>query len=178
MLVAHIEADFGPNHKASSRYRLGNLALFYVVKLPPPDAMDANSSSQYVGVILGTKFRFIRLPNRELFAQFARNIRANPEQYELNDRIGITLMLATGSDVFTIPENGQKPTWTDEDGTLTIRYHKDMPRGMMKPITVACTLTVDANQAYTHTCDNPDYRPGPPPTGHNAQPVEMRRWNK
>ncbi|MCL2326868.1 MAG: hypothetical protein FWC40_10300 [Proteobacteria bacterium] len=45
------------------------------------------------------------------------------------------------------------PTWTDEGGTLVVRYHRYMRKDDQAQTSLhACTLTVDAEQEFTLEC--------------------------
>jgi len=95
----------------------------------------------------------VSLPDKALFAHFAKNIRPNPNRLEFRDRIRTALILATGS--YWIVEK-LTPTWNDENGTLVIHYNKRFYGGGRERTTrEECTLTVDANQDYAVECAEP-----------------------
>jgi len=149
-----VEASLLPGQKAYTRYSIGNLAFAEIIPPPPPKTRDINGTRHYVAVILGDEPRLVELPSKALFAQFAENVRINPGNIEMRDRIGTALILATASDNY---ESEPAPTWVDENGTLTIHYHRKVSSsriGRAYPILQACTLTVDANQDFTLECTN------------------------
>jgi len=158
LAMAVVSPTLRSNQKAFARHKMGNLAFVEVRTSAPPDLKDKDgSSTQYVAVILGTTPRVVNLPNKAIFVHFAKNIRSAPDKLELKDRIRTALLLATGSSKYIGEPEALAPTWTDKGGTLVIRYHKNIGGGgMMRPQQVACTLTVDAEQAFTHHCGEPE----------------------
>ncbi|MCL2325427.1 MAG: hypothetical protein FWC40_02845 [Proteobacteria bacterium] len=146
--AADIQADL--DQRAYVRYGIGNLAFVEVITSPHPGLYDVDATNHYVAVILGDKPRLIELPDKALFVHFAENIRQNPEKLKLENRIRTALILATGSGR---REQEPTPTWTDEDGTLIIHYHRYVgDGGMARSILFDCTLTVDAEQEFTQAC--------------------------
>ncbi|MCL2326410.1 MAG: hypothetical protein FWC40_07965 [Proteobacteria bacterium] len=148
-----VKATLSRRQEAYERYRIGNLAFFEIITLPHPDVMDVGARYQHVAVILGKKPRLVSLPDKALFAHFAKNIRPNPDILEFQDRIRTAMLLATGADriVEKLP-----PTWVDENGILVIHYHKLFyGGGRESPTREECTLTVDANQDFTLECAKP-----------------------
>jgi len=148
---AMVEATLGQNRSCHVRYALGNVALVEVIKAPWPTVSDSEGARWYVAVILGDTPRLVQLPDKSLFAHFAGVIRANPDILEPDLRLGTALRLATGDGN---REDEPAPTWTDENGILTIRYHKNIDTGSwIEPSRLHdCTITVDARQDYTVDC--------------------------
>ena len=147
-----VKATLESRQKAYARNKIGNLALIEVITLPHPKKTDVDATRQYVAVILGKKPHLVSLPDKALFAHFAKNIRPNPDKLKFRDRIRTVLLLATDSGNF---EDEPAPTWTDEGGTLVIHYFRHIPSsttGKSYPILQECTLTVDVNQDYTLVC--------------------------
>jgi len=155
--MAAVSATLRSGQQAYARYKIGNLGFIDVHTSAPAGVRDANGTSQYVAVILGTKPRVVNLPDKALFTHFAKNIRPNPDKIKLTRRVETALLLATGSGSFIDEPEALAPTWTDENGTLVIRYHKYIGGGMTRPQQAACTLTVDAEQAFTLECGEPSY---------------------
>jgi len=143
------------NQTARARDRVGNLVFVEVFTSPPPTITDLNETRHYVGVILGERPRVVNLPDKVLFAHFAKNIRPNPDKIETGDRIRTALLLADSAYLV----RGSEPTWTDEDGTLVIHYQKFVFSGDMNPNErFTCTLTADADQNFTVDCIDQCYR--------------------
>ncbi|MCL2325039.1 MAG: hypothetical protein FWC40_00840 [Proteobacteria bacterium] len=156
MAMAVIEATLTSNQESYVHFKLGNLAFGEVVTMPHPSARDINAARQSVAVILGKNPYLVNLPDKVLFAHFAKNIRPNPDVLEVDQRTRAALLLATDSGRF---EDEPAPTWTDEDGTLVIHYYRyvHQGRGRARPKLNECTLTVDANQVFTHECIDRGY---------------------
>jgi len=148
---AMVEATLGQNRRCYVAYAIGNVALVEVINVPPPTLRDFEATMWYVAVILGDTPRLVRLPDKSLFAHFTGVIRANPDILEPDIRLGTALRLATGHG---IREREPEPTWIDENGILTIRYHKNIDTGnWMEPSRLhECTITVDARQDYIVDC--------------------------
>ena len=129
------------------RFRVGNMAFVEIRTVPNVDVRDLDIPSEYVVVVLGDNPQLSRTPNRELFANFMKVIRADPDIMTLNQRVRTALVLATGDDSY-IGAEGYEPTWTDEDGILVISYYRYTGSRMMVQEKTAFTLTVDENQDY------------------------------
>lgn len=153
--MAAVSATLRPGQKAYARYKISNLGFIEVRTPAPTDITDVDGSSQYVAVLLSPKPRLVKLPDETLFAHFVKNIRPNPDKIKLTRRVRTALLLATGSGDFIDEPEALAPTWTDENGTLVIRYHKYVGGGMVRPQQAKCTLTVDAGQAFTLECGEP-----------------------
>jgi len=154
MVMSIVDPTLNANQKAYPRYKVGNLAFVEVITMPDPRIRDVDATRQNVAIILGENPHLVALPDKALFAHFAKNIRPNPDMLEVGDRIRTALLLATDSDSC---EDEPTPTWTDAEGTLTIHYHRKVSSsriGRAYPILQACTLTVDANQDFTLECTN------------------------
>ncbi|MCL2326086.1 MAG: hypothetical protein FWC40_06290, partial [Proteobacteria bacterium] len=138
------------NQSARIRDKIGNL-VFVEVSTVVPDLAHSDGPNRYVGVILGDHPRLVNLPDKALFVHFAKNIRLAPDKLKAWERIKTALLLATGSNRY---ESDPYPTWTDEGGTLVIRYHTHYPDGAERRDSrlYECVLTVDANQDFTHAC--------------------------
>jgi hypothetical protein len=153
--MAIVNKTLRARQKAYPRFKVGNVGFIDIITSPHPQVMDANSSTHTVAVILGEKPQMVAIANKELFALFAKNIRRNPEQIELSRRIGVAVLLATGSR-HTLDndksENNTLPPWSDDGSTLVIRFKRLSGGGMMRPRCEACTLTVDENQHFTLEC--------------------------
>jgi len=150
--MAVVEASLSAGQEAYARYRIGNLAFVEIMTLPHPEEKDVNATHQYVAVILGDKPRLVSLPDKVLFAHFAKNIRPNPDKIDSRNRIRTALLLATDSGSY---EDEPTPTWTDEGGTLIIHYRRyvnSSNTGKSYPILQECTLIVDVNQDFTLKC--------------------------
>jgi len=140
------------NQVATIRDKIGNLVFVEVATIPDQDLISIhNARYEYVAVILGDNPRLVELPDKALFVHFAKNIRSDPDKLEAWDRIKTALLLATGSNRY---ESDPYPTWTDEGGTLVIRYHTHYPDGAERRDSrlYECILNVDANQDFTHAC--------------------------
>ena len=147
--------DYTPlplNQTARIRDKIGNLVFVEIATIPDQDLISIhNARYEYVAVILGDNPRLVNLPDKALFVHFAKNIRSDPDKLEAWDRIKTALLLATGSNRY---ERDPYPTWTDEGGTLVIRYHTHYPDGASRRESdlFECILTVDAEQDFTHVC--------------------------
>ena len=140
----------GWTQNAYPRFRVGSMAFVEVRSTPIAGVRDLSGSSEYVVVVLDDEPQLHRTPNAALFARFATVVRADPDLLELRHRIRTALTLTTGSGDY-ISDDWAQPTWTDEDGILTIRYYR-YNRGMsdmVRPTILACEITVDENQSYT-----------------------------
>jgi len=158
--LAIVESVLRTRQKAYPRFRIGNLAFVEIITAPPPGLTDVTGTTEYVGVILGAKPRLVPMPNKALFAHFAKNVRPDPEKLRFDRRIRAALILATGSDHYLSGDDVPGPTWTDENGTLVIRYQKFVGQGMMRPKKVDCTLTTDDQQAFILDCSDTDEATG------------------
>jgi len=154
--MAVVSATLKSGQKAYARYSVGNLGFVEVRTSAPAGARDVSGSSQHIAVILGPTPRLVKLPDETLFEHFVKNIRPNPDKLKLTRRVKTALLLATGSGDFIDEPEALEPTWLDEGGTLTIRYHQYVGGGgMVRPLQTECTLTVNADQAFTHICGEP-----------------------
>jgi len=142
--ISIVNSTLSPDQKAHPRFRVGNIAFIEIIT-STPNLTDSFSSSKYVGVILGDEPRLVPMPSKELFTHYAKIVRANPGIMEPNQRIRAALILATGNESYKVDES----TWTDEDGSLIIKYNALVRLNMAKSITTSNTLTVDANQNFT-----------------------------
>jgi len=159
--MAVVNATLSSRQRAHARYSIGNLAFVEVITSPDPELIDVDATNLHVAVVLGDKPRLVSLPDKALFAHFARNIRPNPDKLEFKHRIRTALLLATNSDWIA---DESEPTWIDENGILVIHYHRyvDSDSGTLSmrqppPILQECTLTVDANQDFTLECIDRGY---------------------
>ena len=134
------------NQQAYPRFKIEDMAFVEVITLS--SMKDVNSKRDYYVVLLSNEPKKVLTPNKELFVRFASAVRPDPDQMTEGQRIMTALILATGADSDNMM-GGEKPTWTDEEGTLTIRYSKLVGNGMAMPSRVECTLTVGENQDYT-----------------------------
>jgi|GEM_PF-6330132 len=89
------------------------------------------------------------------------------------------LRLATGSDSY---EEAPAPTWSDEDGTLVVRYHRYISKDdQAQPSLHACTLTVDASRRLWWSVSSramvasslAGYGKTTPPFGHPSKGGEL-----
>jgi len=147
--VAFVRATLGPRQEAYTAHRVGNLAFAEIITAPNPNVPYDQETRQYVAVILGEKPRLVSLPDKALFAHFAKNVRPNPDVIDSDNRIWTALLLATG--LGGLERKPAPPTWTDEDSTLIIHYYRHIA-DIDELILQECTLTVDANQDYTLEC--------------------------
>ena len=167
------------------RYKLGNLAILDGSTPPPKNVMDANGKHGIVGVILGDEPRYVTFPNQELLSHFMKRTRHNPgiikledgdsnnqEDFALRTRMSMTLLLATGNNNFLRNNdfqsstllntfqryniNPHEPSWTDEDGTLTIIFYRMRGNGMMAPVPTQCTVLIDKDDHASYTCSDID----------------------
>jgi len=164
--VNAMNADFF-NAKMLSDYRYGNLVLVRVAyQIPAPDATPI--PDKIVAVILGAKtLRLLELPNKELFAHFARVVQDNLTMLQRDDRIEVAASLATGyryrilDNVKEGRENDNHkyvPTWQESGGEITIQYHREIlgnTFGRVPNRKQSCTITVDANQNFMQECSEP-----------------------
>ena len=154
--MAVIKATLDTRQKAYIRDRVGNLVFAEIITLSDPGFVHSRETHQNVAVILGEKPRLVSLPDKALFAHFAKNIRPNPDVIDAGNRIWTALILSTGMG-HTVHEP-TPATWTDKDGTLVIhcfRYITD-DNGRIYDMLQECTLTVDTNQDYTLECIDDD----------------------
>jgi len=150
-ILTFVRATLGTRQEAYRRDKVGNLAFIEIITMPDPDVMHGERTRQYVAVILGKKPRLVSLPDKALFAHFAKKVRPNPDVIESEDRIWTAMVLATG--VGGLERKPAPPTWTDENGTLVIHYYRHIPDPDDYDLMVQeCTLTVDTNQDYTLEC--------------------------
>ena len=136
------------NQQAYPRFKVGDMAFVEIITPPPPNFMDVNGTREYVVVLLGDDPRIVLMPDKKLFVRFVSAVRPDPDVMTESQRTRAALILATGAD----PDNmmgEEQPTWTDEEGILTIRYLKLVGNGMAMPSKYSCTLTVDENQDFT-----------------------------
>jgi len=145
--AAEVQANL--EQRAYVHYGIGNLAFVDVITSPHPGLSGVDATSHYVAVILGDKPRLVELPDKALFVHFAENIRQNPEKLKLENRIRTAQILAIGSSSY---EKKPPPTWTDEDGTLVIRYSTHFAEGRRWRDLYECILTVNAEQEFTQAC--------------------------
>jgi hypothetical protein len=153
--MAVVNKTLRARQKAYPRFKVGNVGFIDVITTPYPQVMDANGSTHTVAVVLGAHPRIIAMPNKELFALYASNIRQNPEQIELSRRIALAVLLATGSRNTIERKNDDDVSlsqWDDDGNTLVVRFDRLKGGGMMRPRREACTLTVDENQHFTLEC--------------------------
>ena len=136
------------NQQAYPRFKVGDMAFVEIITPPPPGFMDVNGTREYVVVLLDDDPRIVLMPDKKLFVRFADAVRPDPEIMTESKRIRAALILATGEDC-NVLEGEYQPTWTDEEGVLTIRYHLRVGNGMAMPSIIEYTLTVDENQDYT-----------------------------
>ncbi len=172
-----IAKKYGDYKNYYPRYRIGNLAILDASTPPPKNVMDANSKTGTVGVIFGDEPRYVTFPNQELLSHFMKRTRYTPniiqkidsnpqkqEEFSLRTRINITLLLATGNSNYIQSYDlkssvlkhyniePHEPSWSDENGTLTIIYFRMRGNGMMAPIPTQCTITIDENNHANYTC--------------------------
>ncbi|MCL2326081.1 MAG: hypothetical protein FWC40_06260 [Proteobacteria bacterium] len=140
-------------------YKVGNMLLMHISS-PEPYFMTDNDGgfTGHIGVILGQKPRLVTFPNTELFVQFMKRLRANPDVMQNAKLINFATLLAIGKWHIAItdrdsktPEKYPAPSWEETDGTLTIRYYEAI-HGWSKPLLSSCTLTVAADQSFTSDC--------------------------
>jgi len=150
--MAVVKATLGSRQKAHIRDMIGNLAFVEIITLPDPDTRGGiDAPSQHVAVILGEKPRLLNLPDKALFAHFAKNIRLNPDLIDSGNRIWTALVLATG--MSGLVHKPEPATWTDKNGTLVIHCFRHIPDPDIDDLMLQeCTLTVDVNQDYTLEC--------------------------
>jgi len=136
------------NQQAYPRFKVDNMAFVEIITPPPPNFMDVNGTREYIVVLLDDEPKRVLVPNKELFVRFMSVVRPDPDVMTESQRTRAALILATGAD----PDNmmgEEQPTWTDEEGILTISYLKLVGNGMAMPSKYSCTLTVDENQDFT-----------------------------
>ena len=137
-------------YEAYPRFKIGNMAFIEIHDIPTVFITDLNKQPYFVVVVLGVDPHMVRTPDKELFVKFMNAVRADPDLMTPPRRLRAAMILATGGVGEYIDEDGFEPSWTDEDGVLVIQYHTYIRRdnGMIPPIRVACTLTVDENQDF------------------------------
>lgn len=136
-------------YEAYPRFRVEGVVFVEIYFIPTGDVRDLNVQPEYAAVIPGTNPQLVHMPNKELFAQFMKAVRANPNLMTPAQRLKTALVLAIG-DGECIKEDGCEPAWTEKDGTLVISCHRYIRSnyGKVRPKRVVCTLTVDKNQDF------------------------------
>ena len=135
------------NQQAYPRFKVDNMAFVEIITPPPPNFMDVNGTREYIVVLLDDEPKRVLVPNKELFVRFMSVVRPDPDVMTESQRTRAALILATGEDC-NVLEGEYQPTWTDEEGVLTIRYHLRVGNGMAMPSIIEYTLTVDENQEF------------------------------
>ena len=134
---------------AYPRFRVGNMAFIEIRAVPTVDVRDIDIPNEYVVVVLGDDPQLFNTPSKDLFAQYAGSVRADPDIMTLNQRIRTALILATGDGSY-IDDEGYEPSWTDKDGVLEINYYRHIGSRMMIQQKAEFSLIVDEKQNYTN----------------------------
>ena len=160
-------AKINTNYKNyNPRFKLGNLCLIDASTPPAPNVMDASGKHVVIGVILGTKPRVVIMPDDKLLVQFMIALRANPDALKPERKYRAIGMLAgtrspmskkemeNDSSIKMYHVDSRDPDWwEDKNGKISFNYYTLQANGMMAPILVRCTITLDVENHLEKSCE-------------------------